>query len=84
MQKTIPHGELENGMKVWINGYLFEVCNVRKIEDRGQMHPREEVKTIVRFEGRCVDPAADIYNTQYNGGTYGAIESHPATIEIDA
>lgn len=83
MKKTITYGQLENGMKVWIQGYLFEVCNLRRVTDKGFMHPKEEPKEVVRFEGKSVDPAADIHNTAYNGGTYGAVIDHPATIEID-
>ena len=71
----ITYGELENGMKVWVGGYLFEVCNVRSMVLKGL--------ETVRFEGRCVDPECDISRTGYNGGTYGGVASYPCTIVVD-
>lgn len=78
MKKTITYGEIENGMRVWNQGHLFLVSKVTRIT--GQ---REDGKTVICYTGHCVSDQDDIKGTGYDGGRYGAVETHPATVEID-
>jgi len=79
---TTTYGQLQNGDRVWIEGYLFEVRNIRIVsaymtisEGFGPGRP------VVRFEGHCVE-TSNISGTGYDGGTYGGIVERPATIEL--
>jgi len=63
------YGELKNGDKIFLQGYLFEVTNIRLADTYNIDNPK-----VVRFEGRCTSDERNdsIRNTGYNGGTYGA------------
>ena len=81
--RSTTYGQLQNGDRVWIEGYLFEVCNLRIVsaymtisEGYGPGRP------VVRFEGRVVDPTASIARTGYDGGTYGGILNRDATVAL--
>jgi len=96
--QQITLGEIENGMKVWNQGHLFEVRNLRKIDSKtclngltynGQpssndnLLTRPENHTIIRYEGHCVNAEDDIKGTVYDGGVYGGFSWVPASIQIE-
>lgn len=84
MRETITHGELKNGMKVWVQGHLFTVENIRVIP-AAQFKPmhggHDNNENVIRFTGRIEDEKEELYKTGYNGATYGAVASEPCTIE---
>ncbi len=57
--------EIVEGDLVYVQGHLMTAKNVRHYFDD------ETGRTVARFEGHCVNRDDDIYNTGYNGGTYG-------------
>lgn len=72
--EQVTYGALQNGDHVWIQGYLFEVRNVRVSSRKGErtaMHAEPNRDDVIRFEGHTVQDV-DIARTGYNGGTYGA------------
>lgn len=82
---TTTYGALQNGDRVWISGYLFEVTNIRiasRKGDRATMHSEPNTDDVIRFEGRCVDAASSIAGTGYDGGTYGGYAFVPCRIEV--
>lgn len=62
--KTTTYGELKNGDKVILEGTVFEVAYLRRFD----LSPG---RTAVRFAGFVVDKNDALYNTGFNGGTYG-------------
>ena len=73
--KYTTYGKLRNGSKIYIQGYLFKVTNLRRTKT-----PKG---TVIRFKGVCTaDERNDsIRGTMYNGGTYGAYDWVRATIQ---
>jgi hypothetical protein len=76
MKKYIYASEIKEGMKIYVQGYLMEVKEVMKVT-------YQEGGTGTYFKGYCVNKEDDIYNTGYNGGNYGSIDSHKWTIETE-
>jgi len=73
MRKTILAGDIKEGMKVWVQGNLMEVKNVRKIITDGVAG--------TYFNG-YVDKESNLYKTGYNGAVYGSIDIYIREIEI--
>lgn len=63
MYEKITYGQLENGMKVSVQGHLMTVSNF-------STHTTYDGVEVVRFTGH-VDESDSLYNTGYNGGCYG-------------
>jgi len=81
---TITYGELQNGDRIWIQGYRFTVANVRISSKASQItvgsNKEPNRADVIRFEG-IADPDSTIARTSYNGGTYGAYADVSCTIE---
>lgn len=77
MEKTITKTgyTLENGDRVFVQGYIFTVCDVQLLKGW------ETTETVVRFKGICTGHAqnSDIMKTSYNGGRYGQLARLPYT-----
>jgi hypothetical protein len=57
------YGELKDGDKVYIQGYLFTIKNVKR-------YFNESNKDVVKFTGICTN-----CNSKMNGATYGGMAS---------
>lgn len=80
MKKQIFASEIKEGMKIYVEGHLMEVKEVFHITyGKGKMN---EGETGTHFKAWCISKYDDIYNTIYNGSSYGSIDSHKWTIEV--
>ena len=80
--KTKTHGELKNGDVVCVQGYWFEVVNLRIAAlagDQRGVHQEPYPADVIRYDGYCVENC-DIAGTSYNGGTYGAYAWVPIAV----
>src|SRR5262245_25357850 len=83
-KRITTYGDLKNGDHVWIQGYLFEVVNLRIVSARmDSIHEYGPGRPVVRFEGRVIDPKSDIARTTYDGGTYGAYAWVPCVTAVN-
>ena len=75
--KVITYGELKNGDKIYLQGKLFEVHNIRLVNGYNGK--------VIRFNGYCTPDNRnnDIRKSMYNGGTYGAYTWVTCTIAIN-
>lgn len=80
MRKVIFASEIQEGMKIWVHGYLMEARDITHLTYIRGLHIG---KTGTYFKGHCVNKNDDIYHTCYNGGTYGSIDTYEWTIEVD-
>lgn len=78
MTRTITHGDLRDGMQVYVCGYLFTVQNVRHYVP--SFEPQGD-RRVTRYEGTTTDPR--LTSTSYSGGTYGAWSDLPCVIRVD-
>lgn len=82
--RQVTHADLQNGDRVWVQGYLFEVVNVRTHPETMPFGEYGPGRPVVRFEGRVVDPTSSIFGTGYDGGTYGAFAWVPCHVATGA
>jgi hypothetical protein len=64
----LTYGDVQNGDRVWIQGYLFEVRNLRRYPKASNPTYTDDV---IRFDGIVVDRSVDIAGSGYDGGVYG-------------
>lgn len=85
--ETITYGELRNGDRIWVQGVLFEVQNVRVSSRQGErvtMHSEPNRVDLIRFEGAIIDDQGQrLKGTSYDGGTYGGYADRLATVLAD-
>lgn len=79
--KYVRYSELKDGDRIYLQGHLFKVMNVRLVDTFSKENPK-----VVRFKGVCTEDKFndDIRHTAYDGGTYGAYPWVYATIEKEA
>lgn len=78
--RATTYGALRDGDRVWIEGYLFTVCQLRIAGRAGDVYGTLGARytaDVIRFEGRC--PA--LAHTGYDGGTYGGYAWRPCLVE---
>lgn len=75
------YGQLVNGDRVVLQGYIFTVRNIRIIEEQRSFKwdGAGPGRGVVRFTGIC-EPGSQLEHTGYNGGTYGAYVHVPVSM----
>ncbi len=81
--KYTTYGELKNGDKIYLQGYLFQIENITFNNPAYFGGVKDNTKSVIRFTGKCTADKRndDIRHTMYNGGVYGGADWLQATLE---
>jgi hypothetical protein len=78
---TKTYGQLVDGDIVFIQGYRFQVADIRvssKTGEKTSIHGEPNRADVIRFKGIALDPR--LAKTGYNGVTYGAYADVPVEV----
>lgn len=82
---TTTYGNLQNGDRIFIQGYLFQISGLKVYPPSAGDNRDDKTKELygdhtVQFTGHVVDPTSTIARTGYDGGAYGGAHKVPCTI----